>query len=238
MKSAAPSWVYRTERMFVVHKPAGIPSVKGETPGSLAEWLEQQGVAAGRDGEAGLVQRLDTDTSGLMLGAFDNQAHQVLREMIQQGKVYKEYRALLEGEFRGTKEITCWLGSRYRSSKKVQVWPTKPMGSSHAARHALEATSTFVSKEVVDLPSLKTKASWVTVVASVARRHQVRAHAALLGHPLVGDDLYGAALTLDDVVASVPEIAPRQQGKFILQACRVRFVDPWVGEEQDISLRC
>jgi 23S rRNA-/tRNA-specific pseudouridylate synthase len=160
--------------------------------------------------DAGLVTRLDYSTSGVLLGASTSSMWQTLHDTIARGEIDKRYVAWVEGHFPEQLSVTTFIGSPHRGAKKMKVYERKP---AKAAR-ALEGTSHF---KLISYDSAL-DSSLVEISASPARRHQIRVHAAYLGHPLVGDSLYGSSRSL---VAPAGE--PRD---FFLHAYRVSFRHP------------
>jgi 23S rRNA pseudouridine1911/1915/1917 synthase len=133
-----------------------------------------------------IVHRLDRDTSGLVLVARTNQAYQKLRQDFKKGLVKKEYLALVEGELAAPMEIRLPLGSRHRRSKKVQVLN----GGQHLRnfRNAHTKVRPLVTTRDFSLCSIELITGF---------RHQIRAHLAYVGHPVVHDRQYGAVCNVD-----------------------------------------
>jgi 23S rRNA-/tRNA-specific pseudouridylate synthase len=221
---SALSYLYRDNEIFAVDKPAGVHSVRaGSTGGSsggssIADLLlaEDASLAqVGRPGtDAGLVTRLDHSTSGVLLGAHTPSIWDTLHEMIARGEIDKRYVACVEGHFPESQSVTTYIGSPNRGARKMKIYEKKP---SKAAR-ALEGTShfTLISYDhALDC-------SLVEVAASPARRHQIRIHAAYLGHRLVGDSLYGSTRALPSHYGGERE--------FFLHAHRVSFRHPSSGQ--------
>jgi 23S rRNA pseudouridine1911/1915/1917 synthase len=177
----------RLERpeLLVVHKPAGQPSVsvRGSDRGTLASALighypELAGIGSPREG--GLVHRLDTGTSGLLVAARSALAYARLREAIRVGQLEKRYLALIDAtDLPGSGEIDEPLVSDPKHARRVR-WGR---GTAHA-RFA-----------VTRWKLLERGARWALVEAeaSPAVRHQIRAHFASIGRPIAGDVLYGGA---------------------------------------------
>ncbi|MDX6700785.1 MAG: rRNA synthase, partial [Baekduia sp.] len=91
---------YEDEHLLVVDKPAGlvVHPARGHMTGTLAQALEGRGAAGGREGwRAGLVHRLDRDTSGLLVVAKSDAVHETLKAALQRRDISREYLALVEG---------------------------------------------------------------------------------------------------------------------------------------------
>lgn len=220
------TYLYNDGDIFAVYKPAGLHSVqlpKGGGSSVADELLKANPLlqeSSRTPGDAGLINRLDEETSGILLGATKRSTWQKLFSLSMEGKVSKTYVALLEGEFTGTQTITSFIGTPNRGAKKVKVYEKEPP----AWARALEGTTTYTAHHYV--PSLD--ATLVYAAASPARRHQVRAHASHLGHPLLGDTLYGAARPF-------PTISPTHR-EFFLHAAKMSFVHPLSGEA--VAIEC
>ncbi len=183
------SIIDKTPSLLVLDKPGGMPSVAlspFET-GSLANFLAMvhpecldASIDAGGDPlEAGLVHRLDSDASGLILAARNADAFRALRNLSAEGKLFKRYLALVAGRLTGRGTIDqamVTLRHRPRTMGAAQRYPDKP---------ALEALSSYEAIESRDDMSL------LHVTIARGRPHQVRFHLANLGHPILVDSLYG-----------------------------------------------
>jgi 23S rRNA pseudouridine1911/1915/1917 synthase len=176
----ALSVLHEDARLLALDKPAGQPSHPlrpGET-GTLANALVArfpECAAVGRDvREGGLVHRLDRGTSGVLLAARDMDAYQAARRAFAAGEVAKTYLALVAGSARdGTMDAA--LVQRGRRSVLAHAGDPD----------ALEALTEW------RLIAAGSGVSLLEVTAKTGRMHQVRAHLAAAGHPLVGDPLYG-----------------------------------------------
>ena len=213
--------IYEDEHILVINKPALIHSVsqaKSDSP-SVASWL--RGTYPGIEmasldkDDGGLVQRLDFETSGIIIAARTRKSWEALRLQMEEGKIEKSYSVLLEGLTEKAFEVRSWIGSRYRGSKKVTVYTTQE-------KRSLPAVTQF--KLVRHLPDKN--CSLVIASAGAARRHQVRAHASHAGHPLVGDKLYGGAGELADRLERSDLEAP----PFYLHAKSVQLKHPIDGK--------
>ncbi len=204
--------------MFVVEKPALLHSVeiKNSKQTSLAQMLldiyPNLSEVSQKPEDAGLIHRLDYESSGLLLGAKSKDIWLKLRAELKAERIKKEYLILVEGLFRKKLEINNFIGSRHRGSKKVTVTKTK-------VARSLPAQTNFETLKLLREP----KASLVKASAANARRHQVRAHAGYLGFPLLGDALYGSVRRLAELefFRSKAEITP-----FVLHATSLAFRHP------------
>jgi 23S rRNA pseudouridine1911/1915/1917 synthase len=167
--------------LVAVNKPAGVPSHAlraGETGnvGSalLARYPEMREVGH-RALEPGLLHRLDTDTSGVLLAARSREAFDALHALHVRGGIDKQYVALCAGQVTAPQDVRAYLDASTRKVRVSQV----PWGQARA-----------VQLRVLDTKALAGH-SLVTVSAAFAARHQVRAQLAALGHPIAGDVLYG-----------------------------------------------
>jgi protein-L-isoaspartate(D-aspartate) O-methyltransferase len=135
--------------------------------------------------EAGLVHRLDTHTSGLMLVARTQDAFEKLRAALTNRQIHKTYRLVCEGaiiETETPKVIDLPIAPHPKSKRKVIVCRDATVAARHKAQPAhTELVRAEVIQSVTD----------VLAQAPFARRHQIRAHMSAIGHPLLGDTRYG-----------------------------------------------
>ena len=176
--------VYADDTVVVLDKPAGIPSLAlrhtetdAVTNFLVARFPETVTVGP-RPLESGLVHRLDTPTSGLLLAARTPAAYASLRKQWSARTVEKQYLAVVAGQLQAGGQVSCGLAPAGPRGQRMRV--VAP-GQGQAAR--------TLYAPVEALPGY----TLVRVTLATGVRHQIRAHLAALGHPIVGDTCYGAA---------------------------------------------
>ncbi|MES2504166.1 MAG: RNA pseudouridine synthase [Myxococcota bacterium] len=185
--------VYSDEDCVVVDKPAGMPShpLKDSTGTSalevVCELYPEIKTASDNPLEGGMAHRLDTGTSGLLVFARTKEAYTRLREAFSKGQIEKTYVALVEGEIKAPLVIDYPIAHHPKNQAKMLAITPKNKyyrGKPQPAR-----------TEVTPLPGTAKVGrghSRIGVKIIGGRRHQIRVHLASIGHPLVGDTLYGA----------------------------------------------
>lgn len=172
--------LYEDEDLAVIYKPAGIVvhPAPGHREGTLVHGLlKKLKDLSGIGGKLrpGIVHRLDKDTSGLMLVAKNDAAHQALVKAFKDRKIQKQYLAILYGKITPTQgKIESPIGRHPLHRKKMAV----VKGGKEAITH-YEVLRYFK------------KASLVLAKPVTGRTHQLRVHFSSLGHPILGDPLYG-----------------------------------------------
>ncbi|HET6571424.1 MAG TPA: RluA family pseudouridine synthase [Solirubrobacterales bacterium] len=196
--------VHIDEQLAVVEKPAGLvvhpaPSHRGPTlVDELAEIL-----GGGADPERpGIVHRLDKETSGLLVVARDDATHAALQELVRRREVERVYLALAEGRV---------------SSRTGTI--DAPIGRASKQRHrmAVSGAASRGARTHFEVLELLAADSYLEVKLETGRTHQIRAHFGAIGHPLVGDSIYGGS----------EKYGLRRQ---FLHAQRLAFVHPRTGE--------
>jgi len=205
--------LYEDEHLLVLNKPAGLvvhPGA-GRTTGTLVHALLAHCAhlpGIGGVERPGIVHRLDRDTSGVMVVAKTEAAHQSLSLQFKNRIVRKRYLALAHGEIpRETGRIEAAIGRRADDRTRMGV---RSEGG-RAARTAYRVLRRLPDMTLVEL-GLET-----------GRTHQIRVHLAHIGHPVVGDRVYGGRRARR---AWVPEESTRRQ---MLHAWRLAFRHPISG---------
>jgi len=183
--------VYEDDDLAIVNKPAGMMVHAGagatedaRNRGTLVNALLhhfQKLSAVGGELRPGIVHRLDRATSGLMVVAKNDEAHRRLAKQFSGREVHKTYLALVHGWPKQDKGTIQTAISRH-SQKRTRM-TTRGFGGRDAVTH-------FVVKKKIDSPY--GKFALIEVKIETGRTHQIRVHMSSLGHPVVGDALYGA----------------------------------------------
>ena len=174
--------VFEDADLLVIDKPAGLvvhPGA-GHWSGTLLNGLLAHHAGAAHLPRAGIVHRLDKDTSGLMLVGKSRQAVEALVRAIAAREVQREYLALAHGAWRGpaVQEVDQTIGRDAHNRLRMAV--LRP-----------DATSGKTARTTLTLLATQAGVSLVRCKLHTGRTHQIRVHMAWLGHPLVGDGLYG-----------------------------------------------
>ena len=207
--------VYEDSDVIVVNKPQGlcVHPAPGNESGTLVNGLVYH---CGDELSAingvirpGIVHRIDKDTSGLLIVAKNNEAHLKLSEQLKERKAMRKYVALVNGNIKedsGT--INKPIGRNPSDRKKMAV---VMQGGRNAVTHY----------KVIEKLG---KYTWVELQLETGRTHQIRVHMSYIGHPLLGDPVYG------------PKKCPFNLNGQVLHAKVLGFVHPRTGEYMEFEV--
>lgn len=205
--------VYEDDDVIVVNKPSGlvVHPAPGHPDGTLVNALLHHcgGSLSGVGGELrpGIVHRIDRDTSGLIIAAKNDAAHQALAAQLADHTLARTYEAVAAGSFRedaGT--VDAPIGRCLSDRKKMAVVPNGKRAVTH-----WEVLERFPGY------------TYVRCRLETGRTHQIRVHMAHLGHPIYGDTVYGGKKPVPGLTGQC------------LHAVGLRFVHPRTGETVELS---
>ena len=220
--------IYEDKYLAVVNKPAGmmVHAGSGSTEdarnrGTLVNALLFHFAKlsdVGGDLRPGIVHRLDKLTSGLILVAKDDSTHRKLGAMFSERRVAKTYLALVHGHL--AKDDTTVNLPIARDLIRRTRMTTRRADGRHATSHVhmIERFSTNYGPF-----------SLVEVRIETGRTHQIRVHMQSLGHPVVGDTLYGAPRIISGLALE------QQLGRNFLHAAHLSFTHPQTGKPMDLE---
>ena len=202
--------VYEDEWLAVIDKPAGlvVHPAPGHPHGTLADGLRQRGAVwslLGGEERAGIVHRLDRDTSGLLVVAKTEAAHRRLAAQLQDRSLARVYWTLVHGGLaEATATVDAPIGRDRRDRKRMAVVDDgRPAvtGFRVLARHP--------------------RSTELEVRLRTGRTHQIRVHLAHIGHPVVGDPVYGRRAD--------------EGWRLALHACGLEFAHPADGRRMSFA---
>jgi len=173
--------VYEDEHLLVINKPAGlvVHPAAGHAAGTLVNALLNYAPEVENLPRAGIVHRLDKDTSGIMVVARSLVAHTSLVEQLQTRTMGREYEAVVVGTLTGGATVDAPIGRHPTDRKRMAVVPTGKPAVTHYRLVERFAAHTHIRCKLES-----------------GRTHQIRVHMAHVRHPLVGDPVYGGRLRL------------------------------------------
>jgi 23S rRNA pseudouridine1911/1915/1917 synthase len=226
---------YEDEHLIVVDKPAGLvvhPSAGHETGTLVNALIAHCGASLSGIGgvlRPGIVHRIDKDTSGLLVVAKTDAAHQGLSALFaDHGRTMsltREYQAFVWGAPRHRGTIETYIGRHQHQRERQVVTQDEQRGRLAITHYELE---TPFGKERDGKPM----ASLVRCALETGRTHQIRVHMAHIGHPLIGDQTYGSGFK-----TKIGLLPPKLQEFFrnfsrqALHAATLGFAHPVTGEE-------
>ena len=214
--------VYEDEAVIVIDKPAGlvVHPAPGHAGGTLVNAVLAHAPQVAMNGTVrpGIVHRLDKDTSGLMVVAKTDAARAALVEQFTGRTVLKEYLALVHGQPAAQAVVDAPIGRDPRNRQRMAV-----VADGRPAQTEIAVVETFPGYALVQA-RLRT-----------GRTHQIRVHLAFIGHPIVGDPVYGRRATPVLAAAGRVRMQRLPLARQFLHAARLGFTMPTGGEWREFS---
>lgn len=208
--------IYADESVIVINKPAGlvVHPAAGNWSGTLQNGLLHYDPELAGIPRAGIVHRLDKETSGIMMVARSLQAHKKLVDALQARIVTREYLALAIGEMVAGGSVDQPIGRHPKDRKRMAVVE----GGKEAVTH-YRINRRYHGFTLLD------------VKLETGRTHQIRVHMAYIQHPLVGDPIYGGRRRVPAGLTEETRTAVQKFPRQALHARRLSFEHPQTGEE-------
>ena len=213
--------VHRDAHLLVVNKPAGLvvhPGT-GNLQGTLVNALVYLDPAAAALPRAGLVHRLDKNTTGLMVVARTLEAHTALTRLIARHRVQRGYEAIVHGITSPSGKVDAPVGRHRIVRTRMSV-----NSAGRDARTHYQRLTAFRAH------------SHLALQLETGRTHQIRVHMAHASHPIVGDRDYGGVRPAPASMAAEASRIVMGFARQALHARRLRFEHPMTGEELELSV--
>ena len=200
---------YEDDGLIVVDKPAGVVvhPARGHESGTLAQALADRAAGGDDPYRAGIVHRLDRDTSGLLVIAKSDAVHRALKDLLQARLLSREYLTLVDG-------------IPPAHSGDIDA----PIGRDRRERllHSIDTDAPREARTHFELLEPLRHEALLRVSLETGRTHQIRVHMQAIGHPVLGDTAYGGPVRFG---------LDRQ----FLHAARLAFPHPLTGDAIDVS---
>jgi 23S rRNA pseudouridine1911/1915/1917 synthase len=207
--------LHQDAAVIVVNKPGGVPchpihaEERDTVMNAVVARFPDVATVGEKPLEGGLLHRLDNGTSGALLIARNRGTFDKLRDAIRAGRIARRYEALVAGAVEEKIEIDQPIAHHAKNARKMIVGDPSSANPKRAGR----AATTMVEpiRRIGEFTLL-------SIAPKTGSRHQIRVHLASVGHPIVGDTLYGG-----------PACDALARGRFWLHLCDVAFDSPAVG---------
>lgn len=210
--------IYEDEAILIINKPAGlvVHPAAGNWHGTLVNALLNHDPELNTLPRAGIVHRLDKDTSGLLMVAKTLQAHHSLAVQLQERSINREYLALVKGWMTAGGTVDRPIGRHPVDRKRNTV---REDGKPAVTHYRLERRFK--------------RHTLVRVKLETGRTHQIRVHMAYIDYPLVGDPVYGGRFQLPPGCSEKLELALREFRRQALHAAKLGLRHPLTGEYRE-----
>ncbi|MBO6134060.1 MAG: RluA family pseudouridine synthase [Lachnospiraceae bacterium] len=193
------SIIFEDDNIIVMNKPAGLLS-QGDSSGDvslndlLLSYFEENSKSNSKAFKPGIVNRLDRNTSGLVLGGLSHKGLEELSQLIKDRRLTKIYRCIVFGEVKKGDRLKGFM-LRDEEANKVEILSSLPDGVIHKKAAEMEIETEYkplshISHDGVVMTELE-------VNLITGRHHQIRGHLASIGHPVMGDVKYGTAESME-----------------------------------------
>ena len=207
--------IYEDDDILIVNKPKNmvVHPAAGHFTGTLVNALlfHCKGRLSGINGvlRPGIVHRIDKDTSGLLIVCKNDNAHRSISEQMKEHSIRRTYHAIVCGKLTENGRIETYIGRDPKNRKRMAV----------VSRPGKTAITNYEITESFD------KFTYVKCRLETGRTHQIRVHMAHLGHPILGDPLYGG------IRKDMQEASDGQ----VLHAKNIGFIHPSTGEYMEFD---
>lgn len=216
--------IYEDESVVVINKPVGmvVHPGAGNWSGTLVNGLLYRYPNQAHLPRAGLVHRIDKNTSGLLVIGKTKAAQMDLQEQLKDKSVYRHYQCVVAGD---------------AASLTRQRVIDAPIGRHRVQRTKMTVTSTGKDAvtHIMKITPLNDSYSLLDVRLETGRTHQIRVHLSHIGHPIIGDDVYGNRQQLRAGLTQEQRDAIQKFPRQALHAYKLGFIHPETGEQVEVT---